>query len=146
MSYVDDNLLPGESVMYRARLHRIVYAAPVVWIAVALSLLIAQAWLPGGIVAFGGLLLLLIRWIDVITSEFAVTSERIVIKVGFIRRRSLELLLGQVEAIAVDQSILGRILGYGTIVIVGTGGTREPFRTMSSPLDFRRQVQLQSQI
>jgi hypothetical protein len=32
-------------------------------------------------------------------------------------------------------------LGYGTITVVGTGGTKEAFRLISNPLEFRRQVQ-----
>jgi uncharacterized membrane protein YdbT with pleckstrin-like domain len=61
-----------------------------------------------------------------------------------IRRHSLELLLRQVEGIRVDQGLLGRVLGYGTIVVGGTGGTAEPFPEIASPLEFRRQVQMQS--
>jgi uncharacterized membrane protein YdbT with pleckstrin-like domain len=63
------------------------------------------------------------------------------IKVGLIRRHSLELLLQKVEGIGVDQGILGRILGYGTITVSGVGGTQEAFRMISNPLEFRRQVQ-----
>jgi uncharacterized membrane protein YdbT with pleckstrin-like domain len=73
-----------------------------------------------------------------------VTTKRVIIKVGLVRRRSVELLLRQVEAIRVEQGILGRILGYGTIIVGGTGGTAEPFSEIAAPLEFRRQVQMQS--
>jgi uncharacterized membrane protein YdbT with pleckstrin-like domain len=62
-------------------------------------------------------------------------------KVGVLRTRSIELLLGKIEAISVDQGILGRIFGYGDIVLTGSGGTREPFTGIQAPLDFRRAVQ-----
>jgi len=88
-----------------------------------------------------GLLMLVPPWIRSISSEFAVTNKRVLVKVGLIRRHSLELLLQKVEGIGVDQGILGRILGYGTITVSGTGGTREAFRMIADPLEFRRQVQ-----
>ncbi len=61
-------------------------------------------------------------------------------KVGFIRRNSLEVLLNKVEGIEVDQAILGRILGFGSITISGTGGTHEPFHHIDAPLEFRKQA------
>jgi uncharacterized membrane protein YdbT with pleckstrin-like domain len=79
--------------------------------------------------------------IDYATSEFGVTNKRVIIKVGFLRRRTLELLLKHVEAISVDQSVIGRILGFGSITLTGTGGVREVFHSISSPLEFRRQIQ-----
>ena len=51
------------------------------------------------------------------------------------------MVLTKVETIRVDQSILGRVLNYGTIVVTGTGGTNEPFTSIANPLEFRRQVQ-----
>ncbi|HMK14581.1 MAG TPA: PH domain-containing protein [Burkholderiales bacterium] len=89
-------------------------------------------------------LLFLVRWIRVKTSEFGVTNKRVIIKIGLIQRHTLELLLTQVETIGVDQGIMGRILGYGKIVVVGTGGTNEPFSRIARPLEFRRQVEIQA--
>ncbi len=65
------------------------------------------------------------------------------VKVGFIRRNSLEVLLNKVEGIQVNQSILGRIMGYGSIIISGTGGTQNPFHKITAPLDFRKKAQEQ---
>ena len=47
-------------------------------------------------------------------------------------------------AVRVDQGLLGRLLGYGTIVVTGTGGTNEPFASIANPLEFRRQVQIRA--
>jgi hypothetical protein len=52
----------------------------------------------------------------------------------------LELNLAKVESIGVEQTLLGRMLNYGTIVIVGTGGTRQPFKDIADPMSFRRAV------
>jgi uncharacterized membrane protein YdbT with pleckstrin-like domain len=131
----------GYVVTYRARLHRIIYLLPVCVLIVA----IVVAIIGGGWIALGvgliGLILLVPPWIRSISSEFAVTDKRVLVKVGLVRRHSLELLLQKVEGIGVDQGILGRILGYGTITVSGTGGTREAFRMIARPLEFRRQVQ-----
>jgi uncharacterized membrane protein YdbT with pleckstrin-like domain len=141
MGYVDSNLLPNEQVTYRARLHRIIYLLPVCVLIVAIGVAVVG----GGWIALGlgliGLVLLVPPWIRSISSEFAVTNKRVLVKVGLVRRHSLELLLQKVEGIGVDQGILGRILGYGTITVSGTGGTREAFRMIARPLEFRRQVQ-----
>jgi uncharacterized membrane protein YdbT with pleckstrin-like domain len=62
-------------------------------------------------------------------------------KVGVFATRSIELLLNKIEAIAVNQSLLGRIFGYGDIAVTGSGGTRETFSRIQGPLEFRRAVQ-----
>jgi uncharacterized membrane protein YdbT with pleckstrin-like domain len=77
------------------------------------------------------------------TSEFAVTNRRLIVKVGLIQRRSLDLNLAKVETINVDQDIFGRLLDFGSITIIGTGGTREPFKNIADPMTFRLHVQEQ---
>ena len=67
--------------------------------------------------------------------------KRQIIKVGFISRRTLEMNLNKIESVNVDQSFWGRIFGYGTIVVIGTGGTKEPFAGISNPMAFRRKFQ-----
>jgi uncharacterized membrane protein YdbT with pleckstrin-like domain len=75
------------------------------------------------------------------SSDFAVTNKRVMMKVGVFSTRSVELLLNKIEAIAVNQSFIGRIFGYGDIVATGSGGTRESFSHIQAPLEFRRAVQ-----
>jgi uncharacterized membrane protein YdbT with pleckstrin-like domain len=141
MSYVESNLLPNEQITYRARLHRIIYLFPAAMFAIAILVTIGGSWIAGSALGVIGVVLLLPPWIRSSSSEFAITNKRVLIKVGLIRRHSLELLLQKVEGIGVDQGFLGRILGYGTITVSGVGGTKEAFRMISNPLEFRRQVQ-----
>ena len=152
MGYVEHNLLPGEEIIYRGKLHWGIYAAPAFFGIVGLLLigpslghsdLLPLAWI-GSFFLVAAAIFALSRWITFKTSEFAVTNKRVIIKVGFIRRDTVELLLAKVESIGVDQAILGRIFNYGTIVVVGTGGTKEPFKRLARPLEFRRQVQAQA--
>ena len=77
------------------------------------------------------------RWTD----EFVITNKRVVVKTGLVRRRTIELNLTKIESVNIDQSILGRILGFGSIMIVGTGGTKEIFPHINNPLTFRKKFQ-----
>lgn len=85
-------------------------------------------------------------YINYISSEFGITNKRVLMKVGFIRRFSLEIFLERIESINVRQGVVGRILGFGTISVIGTGGTRDYFRYIPDPLDFRQRVQRQINI
>lgn len=143
MSYIYDNLMSGEEITYRAHLHWVVFLRPTGWLVIAILFFIGSGYIIGI-----GTIFVLIAIIDGIgsvitytTSEFVVTNKRVVAKVGFIRTNSLEVLLTKVEGIQVNQGILGRILGYGSIVISGTGGSKDPFHKISAPLEFRRRVQ-----
>src|SRR5687767_12471967 len=107
MGYVDEHLLPTERVMHRTRLHKIAYLGPML---LALILIAAGFYAAGigqtgfSIIAFGlALIPLITAYIADTSSEFAVTDKRVIIKVGFIQRRTLETMLGKVEGIEVSQ-------------------------------------------
>ena len=140
MGYIESNLLPGEAVVQRARLHWIVFIKAIFVVVVGIGVLFLQP-IVGGVVVAVGALMALPPWIARASSEFGVTSKRVIIKVGVLQRRTLELLIRQVEAISVDQSITGRLLNFGTITLTGTGGVREQFHNIAHPLEFRRSIQ-----
>jgi uncharacterized membrane protein YdbT with pleckstrin-like domain len=146
MGYIEANLLPGEEIMYKTRLHPVVYLSAIVWFVLGLLVILFTPW--GSFFSFAGVFLWLIAvldgvtaWVRISNSEFAITNRRVLIKTGWISRRSLELLLAKIEGIGVDQGVLGRMLNFGSIVVRGTGGTKEPFKNIRAPLEFRRQVQ-----
>jgi len=147
VSYIKSQLLPGEEIKYRGHLHRSIFA-PAFSFAVTAVLAFVIVLQSGDLPVFWGLVgaaIVSYIWALVLytTSEFVVTNKRVVIKVGWLRRRTVETMLSKVEGINVEQSLLGRILGYGSIIITGTGGSQEPFRNIGSPFEFRRQVQAQ---
>jgi uncharacterized membrane protein YdbT with pleckstrin-like domain len=130
MGYMQSTLLPSERLLYRAHLHWIVFGRALLCTTVGLWLLLSGA--APGVSALGGFLLLVLALPALVsamltyqTSEFGVTTKRVLMKTGFIRRRTLELQLAQAESIAIEQSILGRLLDYGTVILTGTGGARE---------------------
>jgi heme/copper-type cytochrome/quinol oxidase subunit 1 len=161
MSYVQSNLVPGETVIYETRLHWVVTLANLVVGCLLLLLpgafLLYYAHKQSGIeskelhVMEGGAAVFLISGIIVIlagmvrrnATEMAVTNRRVVIKTGLASRKTIEMLLNKVESIEVSETTAGRMLGYGTIVVIGTGGTPEPFHKVAHPLEFRSQVQQQ---
>jgi uncharacterized membrane protein YdbT with pleckstrin-like domain len=145
VSYVEKSLAPDERVLFRTRLSRMMFVGPLLSVLVgAILLFVRDSPLVHGLallvlavaVVFG-----LLRYVSFASSEFAVTDKRVIIKLGVLRRRTLELQRSKVEAIAVNQGIGGRIFGYGDIVVTGTGGTKEPFRNIGAPFQFSRAVQ-----
>jgi len=141
MSYVDKNLIPNETVVFRTRLHWIIFTLPFLFLVVTCVAFWFNYTRTGEVLGAITLVVFLAKYVVYMASEFAVTNKRVIVKVGFLERRTLELMLTKVEAIAVTQSILGQMFGCGTITVTGTGGTKEPFSNIRSPLQFRRAVQ-----
>ncbi|MGN0029675.1 MAG: PH domain-containing protein [Marinilabiliaceae bacterium] len=114
-SYVSNNLSRNESVLYEAHYH---------W----------KLWFE-----LKSILSLFIRpLIMTRTDEFVITNKRVIMKTGLVSRKVFEMTLPHIESVNVDQSILGRIFNFGTVVIVGSGGTRERFDGIANPVGFRR--------
>ncbi len=145
MSYISAHLLDNETIIYQTKLHWIMFIHPLAWLMASLAIYTIQPQLP--LLALFPLLLAMgsaiATAVSLISSEFGVTNKRILIKVGFININSIDTLLSKVESIQVHQSLLGRLLGYGTLIICGTGGTRDRFSSIDNPLYFRRLVQEQ---
>jgi len=146
MSYVDRHLLSGETVTFRTRLHWKLYCLPGLVVVILLAPLTVLALnsttkLLALLPAVAALVILAVPFLKRRSSEFAVTTKRVIIKLGVLNTRSVELLLPKIEGITVSQSLGGRLFGSGQIVVIGTGGTQEPFPGIQAPLDFRQAVQ-----
>jgi uncharacterized membrane protein YdbT with pleckstrin-like domain len=151
MKYVEQVLQPGETVTYATSLHWLVYLRAIVLLILAILCLIVSRSVTDGVaalvleivaVAFG--LLALISGLGALirrsTTELAVTDRRVIYKTGIFQRHSMEMNRSKVETVAVNQSILGRILGYGTVMVRGTGGSFEPIPFIGDPLAFRSHI------
>ena len=125
MSYIDDSLIAGETVLHRARIS---WWSQFGWVAIGLVTLVV------GI----GLLFLGYAWVRVRSTEIAITNRRVIAKFGFIRRSTVEINLERVEALRVEQGFLGRMLNFGTIFISGAGTSVAPMPDIADPLVFRR--------
>jgi uncharacterized membrane protein YdbT with pleckstrin-like domain len=140
VGYIESNLLPDEQIVYKSRLHWVIFWKPCALALLGAVFLLIQPII-GGVVIGIGLLAVLSPVVRYATSEFGVTNKRVIIKVGFLRRKTLELLLRHVETISVDQSVTARILNFGSVTLTGAGGMREAFNNIAAPLEFRRRIQ-----
>jgi uncharacterized membrane protein YdbT with pleckstrin-like domain len=149
MSYVDKVLQPGEEVRYRATIHWVIYLPGLsLWLVALVLYFLFPNW-PGlqfasqigALLCFaGGALLMLREWFKWWTTEIAITNKRIIYKRGFIRRFSAEMHMDKVESVDVNQSVLGRLLDYGDVIVRGTGSGLEPIPDIDAPLEFRNHV------
>ena len=146
--YIDDILQPGEKVLYSTNAHWVFYLPAIgAWIvAIALFILsrIASAdamvllsLVSAAVVAIVALYWTVRAWFHRWTTETDVTNMRVVHKTGFIKRRTFEMALDKVESVDVNQSIMGRLLNYGNVTIMGVGEGRETITTIAAPLEFR---------
>ena len=124
--YVEDALVGGEKVVHQGKI-----SLWSVWHLLALGLVLLPAF-GLGLVFWG------IAYIRIKSTEIAVTTKRLIVKHGFIRRRTIEININKVESIQVDQGMMGRMLNYGTLVISGTGTSHAPITGISEPMAFRK--------
>jgi len=150
VGYVESSLLPNETVVHRARVHGIVLVAPIIsltiWLlgaAIAAAAGVAFLAVIAGLLAAISLLSLLSAVVRRSSTELAVTNKRVIAKVGVLSRRTLEMNISKIENVGVEQGLFARMAGYGTVLVIGTGGTREAFATIGAPMAFRAAVQTQ---
>jgi uncharacterized membrane protein YdbT with pleckstrin-like domain len=125
-SYIEGALTPGE---------RVLHTAHVSWWSQWVPLLIGVV----GLVAFGlGLIALAYAYIQYKTTELAITNKRVIVKNGFISRQTTELNLAKVESIQVNQTVMGRLLDYGSLLISGGGLPQASLNGIADPLAFRK--------
>lgn len=143
MGYLQNNLIQEESIVYQANIHWFIFVRPALLL--CLGYLFYSALETGfihwiGIILFVlGLISLMKRLSLKIGSLYAVTSKRVILKSGIIKRDALELMLHKCEGIRINQGIWGRITGFGTIIIT-TGGATNSYRFVSNPIKFKNTV------
>ena len=147
MKYVEEVLQPGETVLFASTIHWLIYAPAILLLIVAIVATFQTlggsefVWRGISLVCFAAAFLSAARaWSKRWTTEIAVTDRRIIYKRGFIRRHTIEMNMDKVESVDVNQSLLGRILGYGDVLVRGTGVGFEPLQMIESPIELRNAV------
>ena len=159
MTYLENTLMDDETVTFQSRPHWIIYAPSVGWLLATLLVLLIGEHLPttnrpvffGMSIYMNAAIVTIVlaivtwgaAWVRHQTSEYGITDKRVLMKTGLVTRISLEIFLDKIESIHVDQFIIGRILGYGQITVIGTGGSRDQFAYIPKPLGFRKKIQEQ---
>jgi len=152
MGFIEDNLMKDEHVNYEAQLHPIVFWEPIAIFIVGLLCLfipferVDNPWLVDHAWLVRVLLMLLLWVIAIIRAievhggkRYVVTNRRLIFKRGIIRRRSHELLLRKCEGVQTEQSIMGRILGYGSVTVT-TGEVTNPYAYTREPMRFSAMI------
>ncbi|QQR69383.1 MAG: PH domain-containing protein [Alphaproteobacteria bacterium] len=160
-SYTRSVLMPGEQIRAHGVLHWVMFLQPLLLTAIGGAFAVAApkmgglplpdllktgampeipvdklgSWLAMGVVMMG-VVSLLIAFLRQVTTEIVLTNRRVIMKVGIIQRSTVEILLAKVESASIHQSILGRLMGFGNVLVHGTGGAMSPIRCITSPIEF----------
>jgi uncharacterized membrane protein YdbT with pleckstrin-like domain len=148
MSYIERVLQSGEQVRHTSSIHWIIYrlSVAIAFLAVLAYGLSAtrplmEMWrYTAYALAIVALVLLIQQWFLWLVTEIAVTNRRIICKKGLIRRQTNEMNMDKVESVQINQSILGRLLDYGDVTILGTGEGLETLCTIASPIALRNSI------
>lgn len=138
MSFVEKNLSANERILYRGKLHGIIYLRGLVFIAVALCFS-TVSYAAVGLFFLIGVFSLFNSIAVARSSEFVITNKRVIMKTGMLRRKLIELQLNRAEGLVVDQGVIGRIFNYGSIKIT-SGGATESFSPLAKPYEFKKEV------
>jgi uncharacterized membrane protein YdbT with pleckstrin-like domain len=149
MRYVDRVLQEGERVLYVAHISRVLYLpAFLLWVVAGALIFFVPTpseirifVVIAAVLIFGlGVLSFLRAWFHRVTTEIAVTDRRVIYKRGLIRRYTVEMHMDKVESVDVDQSVWGRLLNYGDVIVHGTGVGLEPLTMIDHPLELRNHI------
>jgi uncharacterized membrane protein YdbT with pleckstrin-like domain len=149
--YIDEILQPGEKVLYSTNAHWIYFLPAIIGWIVAGVFLVLSGMVPAGpsvliclslaaISAIAALYKTVTAWFHRWTTETDVTNFRVVHKTGFVQRQTFEMSVDKVESVDVNQTILGRILNYGDVTVLGVGEGGKTLDTIASPLAFRNAI------
>lgn len=147
MSYIQNNLQAGEEIKYKADIHWYIFAYPVILLLLSAFFSSAQTGLfyyVSILLLLSGLFQLIKRILLKMGAEYVVTNKKVILKSGILNRDALELVLNKSEGIRINQSLMGRMLGFGSIVVT-TGGVTNKFDFITNPIKFRNEINAQIQ-
>jgi uncharacterized membrane protein YdbT with pleckstrin-like domain len=134
-----------EAPVYQAHVHWIIYLRAI--LIALIGVLLTAVLLYDDIAPYAGIGVLVvagimggIAYVQSKSTEFIITTRRLIAKRGIASRRTIETLLEKVEAVTVEQGPLGRILNFGQVNVIGTGGTNETFSRVSDPMQLRQVI------
>ena len=146
MSYIREVLRPDEKLLATGNIHWIIYWPAIALMALAVISLsvLGLASIVGRIIfvllALAAIFFAIKEWLQQWITEIAVTDRRVIVKTGLIRRHTAEMNMDKVESVTVYQSVLGRLLGYGSVHVRGTGEGLGHLDYISSPILLRNMI------
>jgi membrane protein YdbS with pleckstrin-like domain len=135
--------MTDSNIVYQARLHWILFFWPLILLGVAvyLGFTFEQLYRPSLILAVVALFWVLIVWLNIESSFITIKKKQVILKTGILVQKTIDIPLNKVESIDIRQSIIGSILQFGSLVITGTGGTRQVINFLNKPLTCRRYIE-----
>ena len=152
MAYFHKVLQPDETVRAIARMHWLIFWPAILWALIAIAialvgLLVAveepqrnYCFYAAAAIAVVALIMFLEEFVRRQGTEVVVTDKRVIFKRGFLSRFTAEMNVSKIETVDVEQTLAGRLFGYGTLVIRGTGAGIEPLRFIGSPIGVRNAI------
>jgi len=138
MTYIENNLLPNEEIIYEGKIHGFYIFLLVMWLIIGMIFFLIWLQVPPMrllwfwmIIGFGYNILFFKL------TEIAVTNKRVIFKTWVIARNVFELQLQKVESARLDQSIIERIIWAGTLVVSWTWGHNKPMHYITKPMEMR---------
>ena len=146
MKYIARSLGSSEAIVARARFHWLYHFRAWLMFAAALGAVIyfltAYRSLPvAAIFAILAIYAAASFIVPLRTTEIGLTNQRLIVKRGLLARHTSEMELWGIEALNLDQGVLGRIFGFGRINVQGTGDDSLSIPVIADPLDFRRAIE-----
>lgn len=157
MGYVENNLLKGEEIVYKAKIHWAIFIPTIVWCIITVLFMTELNDVDNSADfnhSLKNTILLMIviticcfihELLKMLSSEYVLTTKRLILKSGIISRKTTELMLTKCEGVSVEQSILGRILNYGTLKAT-TGGVTSKYKKIANPVFFRNRINEQTDL
>lgn len=155
--YVEKTLASEEKIIHRANFNWTYSFFPMMWFALGVGSLVLIAfvqfvggasykdlevgWWSAGVASACGALILINHLIILVTTEIVVTTYRFVYKRGLISRNTQEVSLSKIEEITLRQTVWGRILGFGHLVLRGTGVGVIELPALDNPIHLRRIIE-----
>jgi uncharacterized membrane protein YdbT with pleckstrin-like domain len=132
-----------DDVVYRTGLHWVIFLWPCIIAFLGIFLFFKfQTFKEVAYLVIGfSLVWLFVQYITYQFSSITIKTKRVVIRTGLLVRQTLDLPLSKMESIDIRQSIIGSLLGFGTIIITGTGGSVNIIDQISHPLTCRRHIE-----
>ena len=124
MSYIEESLSSGEEVRAIFKFHWVAKLPMILWMVLLVTIPLA-VW----------------EWLKLRFTEMGVTNKRVIQKTGIVSRHSEEMKLSSIETVEIEQGILGRILGFGTVKVTGKGISDLVFTRINDPMDVKRRIE-----
>jgi len=129
MAYIEQSLSKGEEIHEIYKLHWFSKIPMIIWILLAIPTI--------GLT----LIVAIYEWLRLRSLEQGTTNKRVILKSGIISRKTEEMRMSSIETVEIDQSVYGRIFGFGNVKVTGRGISDVIFTKIDNPMEVKRSIE-----